>query len=47
MASVAARFAGPTLEAPAGTVPAPPRARPSAEKAPAVGEHNAAILGDL
>jgi hypothetical protein len=47
MSAVARHLAGPTLPAPPGTLAAGPQRRPPRGAAPALGEHTAAVLGEL
>lgn len=47
MAGVCAELSGPTLPAPSDLEPAPPRARPAARAAPALGEDTAQVLAGL
>jgi crotonobetainyl-CoA:carnitine CoA-transferase CaiB-like acyl-CoA transferase len=47
LAAVAAEHAGPPLAVPTGLVGAEPRVRPVMQRAPALGAHTAAVLGEL
>jgi len=47
MAMVASEFSGPTLAAPPGLEVSAPVASPVARHAPALGEHNDAVLSEL